>query len=103
MVASIHRRRRLAISVSARPGVDGRRCDKCAHGSMQAVLYPYRMRGAMGDKKKTAESDRALAQRHLRELITALDRRVPHVERAGEVEIARAAAALRKKAVQRLA
>lgn len=57
----------------------------------------------MADKKKTAESERALAQRHLRELIAALDRRVPHVERVGEVEIARAAAALRKKAVQRLA
>ena len=57
----------------------------------------------MADRKKTAESERALAQRHLRELIAALDRRVPHVERVGEVEIARAAAALRKKAVQRLA
>ena len=61
------------------------------------------MREAMSHKKKNAESDRALAQRHLRELIAALDRRVPHVERVGEVEIARAAAALRKKAVQRLA
>jgi len=57
----------------------------------------------MADKKKTADSDRALAQRHLRELIAALDRRVPHVERVGELEIARAAAALRKKAMQRLA
>jgi hypothetical protein len=39
----------------------------------------------------------------LREFIAALDRRVPHVERIGEVEIARAATALRKKAEQRLA
>jgi hypothetical protein len=61
------------------------------------------MREAMADKKKNAESDRALAQRHLRELIAALDRRVPQVERVGEIEIARAAAALRKKAEQRLA
>jgi hypothetical protein len=38
----------------------------------------------------------------LRELIAALDRRVPHLERLDEVDIARAAAALRKKAVQRL-
>jgi hypothetical protein len=57
----------------------------------------------VADKKKTAEGDRLRAQRHLRELIAALDRRVPHVERLGEVEIARAAAALKKKALQRLA
>ena len=40
--------------------------------------------------------------RELHELIAALDRRVPCVERAGEVGIARDAAALREKAVQRL-
>lgn len=39
----------------------------------------------------------------LRELIAALDRRVPHVDRAGETQIARDAAALRAKAVRRLA
>ena len=41
--------------------------------------------------------------RELEELIAALDRRVPRVERAGEAEIARDAAALRAKAVERLA
>ena len=41
--------------------------------------------------------------RALEELISALDRRVPHVERAGEAAIARDAAALRAKAVKRLA
>jgi hypothetical protein len=41
--------------------------------------------------------------RELEELIAALDRRVPRVERAGEAEIARDAAALRAKAVDRLA
>ena len=41
--------------------------------------------------------------RLLKELITALDRRVPHVERAGEAAIAHEAAALRAKAVCRLA
>jgi hypothetical protein len=40
--------------------------------------------------------------RELHELIAALDRRVPRVEQAGEVGIARDAAALREKAVQRL-
>jgi hypothetical protein len=39
----------------------------------------------------------------LEELIEALDRRVPRVEQAGEAGIARDAAALRAKAVERLA
>ncbi len=37
------------------------------------------------------------------ELIAAVDRRVPHVERAGEVRVATIAAALRTEAVCRLA
>jgi hypothetical protein len=41
--------------------------------------------------------------RALEELIEALDRRVAQVERAGEATIARDAAALRAKAVNRLA
>jgi hypothetical protein len=40
--------------------------------------------------------------RELHELISALDRRVPRVERAGEEAIARDAAVLREKAVRRL-
>jgi hypothetical protein len=40
--------------------------------------------------------------RELHELIDALDRRVPRCEQAGEAGIARDAAALREKAVQRL-
>ena len=40
--------------------------------------------------------------RELEELIAALDRRVPRVEQAGEVSIAREAAALRARAVKRL-
>jgi hypothetical protein len=39
----------------------------------------------------------------LRELIAALGRRLPQVERCGEAEIARAATALTQKAEQRLA
>lgn len=38
----------------------------------------------------------------LRELVKALDRRVPHFERAGEATIGREAAALRSKAVARI-
>ena len=41
--------------------------------------------------------------RELEQLIDALDRRAPRVERAGEPAIAREAAALRESAVQRLA
>ena len=41
--------------------------------------------------------------RELQELIAALDRRVPHVERAGEAAIARDAAALKLKALKRIA
>jgi len=41
--------------------------------------------------------------RHLRELIAALDRRVPQIERVGEVKIARDAATLRDKALKRIA
>jgi hypothetical protein len=39
----------------------------------------------------------------LQELIAALDRRVPRVERAGELSIARDAAALKAKALKRIA
>jgi hypothetical protein len=41
--------------------------------------------------------------RVLHELIEALDRRFPHVERAGEANIARDAAALKAKALERIA
>lgn len=49
------------------------------------------------------ESNRNRLVRELRELIAALDRRVPHIEREGEVQIALDAAALRARAVARLA
>jgi hypothetical protein len=51
----------------------------------------------------SASVARSTLVRQLRELVTALDQRVPHVERAGEAAIARDAAALREKALQRIA
>ena len=45
---------------------------------------------------------RSAAIRHLLELIDALDRRLPQVERAGEADIAREAAALKMRAVKRI-
>jgi hypothetical protein len=53
---------------------------------------------AMG---QTAERKRTI--RHLYELVAALDRRVPQVERSGEASIAGAAAALRAEATKRIA
>lgn len=47
--------------------------------------------------------DLADVARRLRELIVALDRRVPRAERAAEAAIARDAAVLREKAVSLLA
>lgn len=42
------------------------------------------------------------AVRELQELIAALDRRVPQVQRAGEASIARDAAALKARALKRI-
>jgi hypothetical protein len=40
---------------------------------------------------------------HLRELVQAIDRRSFHLERKGEADLARDAAALRQKAMERIA
>jgi hypothetical protein len=48
------------------------------------------------------QDERTLIAR-LRELIDALDSRVPHLEREGEIQIAGDAAKLRTKALQRIA
>lgn len=50
----------------------------------------------------TLENSHA-AIRHLRELIDALERRVPNIQREGEMAIARDAAALKARAIERLA
>ena len=56
----------------------------------------------MTNEKPTTEAVRTRTLRNLRELIAALDRRVPQIEDTGEIVIARDAAALRQKAVQRI-
>jgi hypothetical protein len=53
-------------------------------------------------EQRSSESDETVL-RHLRELVAALDHRVPHIERAGEAQIARDAAELMEKALQRIA
>jgi hypothetical protein len=50
----------------------------------------------------SARSSPARTIRELHELIAALERRVPHVERVGEIAIARAAAALKSEALRRI-
>jgi hypothetical protein len=56
----------------------------------------------MKDATITDEVSRTRTIRELRELVAALDRRVPQVHRLGEVSIARAAAALKAAALQRI-
>ena len=46
--------------------------------------------------------DRTRTIRELRELIAALDRRIPRVERVREISIAHAAAELKSEALQRI-
>ena len=49
-----------------------------------------------------AAVSRTQTVRELLELIAALDRRVPQVERVGEISIARAASALKLEALKRI-
>ena len=56
----------------------------------------------MDDGVLVGEAACARTLRQLQELVAALDRRVPQVERLGEVSIARAAAALRADALKRI-
>jgi hypothetical protein len=53
--------------------------------------------------KKLGELERKRTIRHLRQLIDALDTRVPHIERVGEGKIASDAAILKAKALKRIA
>jgi hypothetical protein len=55
----------------------------------------------MSDQQPTRASA-ACVVAELGELIDALERRVPHIERAGEIQIARDAARLRNEAVARI-
>jgi hypothetical protein len=57
----------------------------------------------MSNQDSDTKRNDKLLLRHLRELIDALDRRVPQMERVGEAQIANDARALREKAVARLA
>ena len=60
------------------------------------------MKCEMDDRPRTRPSGRDHVLAALRELIDALDRRVPQVERMGEIRIAREAAALKNEAMRRI-
>ncbi len=52
--------------------------------------------------KRVSIPSRARVVRELLELVAALDRRLPQVQRAGEAAIAREAAALKVRALKRI-
>jgi hypothetical protein len=56
----------------------------------------------MSPDTTSAANSRAQTVRELYELIAALDGRVPHVERVGEISIAQAASALKREALKRI-
>lgn len=56
----------------------------------------------MTERLKPSWTGHGQTIKELREFVAALDRRVPHVERVGEAEIARDAAALRTRALRRI-
>jgi hypothetical protein len=58
--------------------------------------------GNVSTEGESAAMAPSRAVRELLELIAAIDRRVPHVERAGEASIARDAAALKARALKRI-
>jgi hypothetical protein len=60
------------------------------------------MSGAARRETGRERTMRERTMRELHELIAALDRRVPQIERAGEVAIARASAELRVAALRRI-
>jgi hypothetical protein len=86
------------------PNVD---CDVCSivnsvrfsHGV--SSMLEQKSGASMNENERESERERRVAIA-LRELIEALDRRVPHVERLGEERIAREAAILRQQAATRL-
>jgi hypothetical protein len=56
----------------------------------------------MNDATAVGETARSRTIRELRELVSAIDRRLPQVHRVGEVSIAQAAIALKDAALQRI-
>jgi hypothetical protein len=87
------RREQLLALFSVRRGLESRSSHVRVGVAVATMMTP---------DTAAEESTRAQTVRELYELIAALDRRVPQVERVGEVSIARAASALRLEALKRI-
>jgi hypothetical protein len=93
---------RVPVDVNRDDGEDSRR---------QQLLAVHELRGGVERVAPAEQKTRSLPvavtttelRRNLEELLAALDRRTPHIERAGEAAIVRAADALREEALRRLA
>ena len=86
------------IGDSFRHGASRRR--SCRSDRDDEPRWGSRRHGNLQDGSMAVAPD---LHRQLEELIEALDRRTPHIERSGEALIARDAAALRRRAIERLA
>jgi len=72
-------------------------------GIISSMLHDTHERTNLpGCRRVVSATNVSTSIRELLELIAALDRRVPHVQRAGEASIARDAAALKARALKRL-
>lgn len=91
----------LSIVIHRDEGQESRRGHLLALHVMRRNLEwkPYREQFAGGTSMAVTTTD---AIGELLELIAALDRRVPRVERAGEAGIAREAAELKNRAMKRI-
>jgi hypothetical protein len=72
------------------------------HRAHPAALASEAAPGPPPDRPST-DQERTDLRRRLRDLISAIDRRVPYFDRDGELEIVRDAAVLRRQAEDRLA
>jgi hypothetical protein len=84
---------------------DGDHCEAARRRQLLAMPGVRRRfeRGSREDAGTTAVALRSTdVVRHLRELVAALDRRVPDMERAGEAAITRDAEALKRRALARI-
>jgi hypothetical protein len=92
----------MSVAVDQHDGAQTRSDQLLAVRRLWRGLERRETRGVAARRTRMAVSVYDLT-RELEELVAALDRRLPHVQRAGETSIARDAAALRAKAVRRLA
>jgi hypothetical protein len=92
----------LSIAIDRYTGEESRRRQLLAVHEMRRGLECVAFRDRSVRRTSVAIATTSEAVRELRELIAALDRRAPQVERVGEAAIARDAAALKALALKRI-